>query len=436
MTINGLAQFLLKHLSPEERSIPDNPDYPGRNADVMAAINGAMQEMYASEYPWVGASDDGAILYAPRAVTLTTAAGSKRATVNGWESWMGGCTIALTGESIDNRIINGTNPVTLLYPASTTGTVSATVYHDSLTLAEDVAAVRSPVQCDNRLLFESQHRNPTRRLRHTNDYGAYSRNYPAETNSSETAGQVKFFRVEAAKVEPYLPPLQRITFFPAPSTTCRISYRKLTAPNVITTLLAPIVVSTLPSNEFSVTGENESSELPETRIYTFFDWLDGRPVWSVGGVADQETKYAAGHWTIVMTDDDDQFIYRANVVSSKSLPWEEAAPWTVTVGAEQPTFVVHPALTTMNVILDTSTGRQYRYNGEFQELAAHEYQTLGIPVNYVESILIPLCEYRLMDSPFFRTALSGIADRVAGARKILKQLNPANNRSPRIKALG
>lgn len=434
MTINGVAQLLLQHLSPEERSIPDHSNYPGRNAAVMAAINGALQEMHATEYPWVGASDDGAILNAPTTVTLQTLAGSKKATVNDWQAWMGGCTIAITGETIDNRIINHTNPVTLLYPASSTGSVSATVYHDCLTLETDVAAVRSPVMCDNRMLHESQHRNPARTLRRSNDYGAFDSTYPQGGNCSATAGQVRFFRVEAAQVEPYLPPLQRITFFPAPATTCRISYRKLTAPNVVTTLLAPIVVTTLPANQFSVVGENESSGLPETRVYTFVDFFGGRPLWSVD--VDQETKYNAGQWTIDMTDDDDQFVYRANVVSSKSLPWEETFPWTVTVGAGQPIFTVHPALTTLNVILESSTGKQYRYDGEFHELEANEYQYLSIPSNYIESILIPLCEYRLMDSPFFRTALSGIGERVALARKILKQLNPSNNRSPRIIALG
>ena len=46
MNIAECAANLLRYFSPEERSIPDSVTYPGRNAEVLTAINGAFQELF------------------------------------------------------------------------------------------------------------------------------------------------------------------------------------------------------------------------------------------------------------------------------------------------------------------------------------------------------------------------------------------------------
>jgi hypothetical protein len=152
MTIFECSELLLAHFSPEERTIPDNPDFPGRNAAVLEALNGALQECYGSASPWLRWDERGAILRAPTPITLSVTADSDEAEVSaGWADWMAGCTVVIDGHDVDNQIRNDANPVRLKYPYDgPSGTVAATVYHDCLLLPEDVLAVHGPVTIDGR----------------------------------------------------------------------------------------------------------------------------------------------------------------------------------------------------------------------------------------------------------------------------------------------
>jgi hypothetical protein len=83
MTINQAAVRLFGLFSPEERSIPDSVTYPGRNAAVAGALNGAFQRLFSKEGPWVRKDTRAALIYAPTAVTVAVTNGSTSATVTG-----------------------------------------------------------------------------------------------------------------------------------------------------------------------------------------------------------------------------------------------------------------------------------------------------------------------------------------------------------------
>lgn len=105
MTINEAATRLLAYFSPEERSIPDSATYPGRNAAVIGALNGALQHLFAKGGPWLRKDERGALLNAPAEITLSVTHGSASATVSaGWEDWMSGCSIVIDGHTADNQI--------------------------------------------------------------------------------------------------------------------------------------------------------------------------------------------------------------------------------------------------------------------------------------------------------------------------------------------
>ncbi|MEY4952587.1 MAG: hypothetical protein RL299_1011, partial [Pseudomonadota bacterium] len=119
MTIHDLAKKLLTHFSPEERSIPDNPLYPGRNDAVKDAINAALQELFGEAGPWVRKAPQGAYVHGPTSVTIAVTEGSAAGIIpsNEWQDWFAGCAIVINGASVDNRILT----------AQTAGNFSASV---------------------------------------------------------------------------------------------------------------------------------------------------------------------------------------------------------------------------------------------------------------------------------------------------------------------
>jgi hypothetical protein len=151
MTFLQLAPRLLTYFAPEEREIPDSSTYPGRNADVLGAINGALQELYGESGPWTRNRDAGTWLNAPAtSVPITVTNGSATASISSgaWKAWFAGCTIAIDGSTIDNRIMNAdSSAIVLKFPHDgPTGTTTATIYHDSIAVPTDVAKVLEPVR--------------------------------------------------------------------------------------------------------------------------------------------------------------------------------------------------------------------------------------------------------------------------------------------------
>jgi len=119
MTVHTIAQQLLTHFPPEQRSIPDSASYPGCNASVLQAMNGALQEMFTGSAPWVRKDERGALLHAPSvSVAIDVTYGSTLSTISAgtWQDWFSGCSIVIAGGSITNQIRNNSRQVILKFP--------------------------------------------------------------------------------------------------------------------------------------------------------------------------------------------------------------------------------------------------------------------------------------------------------------------------------
>lgn len=68
-------------------------------------------------------------------------------------SWMVGCTIQINGSSVYNRILKVGSSYVLARPyLGTTGTQTATIWHDSVQLPSDVVAIKAPLFYNDRCL--------------------------------------------------------------------------------------------------------------------------------------------------------------------------------------------------------------------------------------------------------------------------------------------
>jgi hypothetical protein len=243
MTIAAIAAQLLTYFSPEERNVPDSATYPGRNAAVALAMNGALQELYGNASPWVRFDDRGVLINAPTTVTLAVTQGSTAATVTGWADWMAGCSIIISGSAIDNRIRNDSANAVLKYPCDVaTGNVSATVYHDCITLDTDLMEVVKPVRLDRMPLspivsgdapvFTSE--------ASEEDYGFHRRTVPtvAPARVVDVLGTPLGYAVETWSKDAASAPRTRLLLKPAPAGQHHLDYKAMLAPPVVITDLA------------------------------------------------------------------------------------------------------------------------------------------------------------------------------------------------------
>ena len=119
MTITTIASQLLTHFAPEQRSIPDSGTYSGCNGAVLAAMNGALQEMFTAAAPWVRRDERGLLLHAPAtSVSIDVTHGATAAVISAdtWQDWFAGCAIVIDGGSITNQIRNNARQVELKFP--------------------------------------------------------------------------------------------------------------------------------------------------------------------------------------------------------------------------------------------------------------------------------------------------------------------------------
>jgi len=233
MTINQAAVRLLSLFSPEERSIPDSATYPGRNAAVAGAINGAFQRLFAGQGPWVRKDSRAALIYAPTAVTIAVTNGSTSATVTGWQNWMAGCLIVIAGDEAENRIKNDSASAILKIPyGGTTGTKTATVWCDAVTIGADVLEVHEPVTFRSGKLTPLPSTGTPASLVTLNDYGT-----PSYTNFAESdrglvasAGMPHFFSVDTWTKDAATPSGQRISLSPVPDRAGALEYETTLQP--------------------------------------------------------------------------------------------------------------------------------------------------------------------------------------------------------------
>jgi hypothetical protein len=356
MTVNDIAKRLLTHFSPEERDIPDSVTYPGRNAAVLQAINGALQELFGKGGPWIRKDERGARIYPATSVNVAATENSQTAHVFDWADWMLGCSIAIGSSNYDNTIktcvaasavpnylvITGTltsdgsaavtfptlihagtsdtrpkytstgsqsmvysgeyytaesvantylalrkyvdgsivaewrsstltdlfvsatgwtaqgsatgtpviaasRSVTLTLPhPGTTGFATSTIYHDSVTIGDDVLEVLEPVRLDRRPLSPTVSPHHQSVLTSYDDYGAYPGSQTpliAVDRVADTAGVPVSFYVHTWIPDANTPSRTRMRLTPAPSSAGMLDYQAMIAPPVVTSLAA---TNTLP----------------------------------------------------------------------------------------------------------------------------------------------------------------------------------------------
>lgn len=147
----SVVLFLLRYLSPNERTIPGHAKYgTSRIVSAVEALNGALKEIQVLADAWLYRQEQGIYVNAPVTTTGVFTAGSRTFTplAGTWAAWMEGCTIVVAG-SPDNQIM-GYDPVsldgTLRDPhTGATGTLATTVHHDSIQMDEIVSEVLYPV---------------------------------------------------------------------------------------------------------------------------------------------------------------------------------------------------------------------------------------------------------------------------------------------------
>lgn len=245
MNIAACSAYCLTHFSPEERSIPDHADYPGRNAAVATAQNAALQDLFGKGKKWVRSDSRGAVLNPPITVPITVTNGSTSATIQAgdWLTWFSGCSIIIEGAAVDNQIRNNAAAVTLKYPYSgTTGIHSATIYHDSIDLDTDVLEVIDEVKLDRQPLHKlalpsSQTLSP----RNAEDFGFHRRIVADRSQSvAAVAGHTHGYLVETWSPNATTEPRTRIRFYPPPSQASFVDY---------TVMLCPPRVSSIASTD-------------------------------------------------------------------------------------------------------------------------------------------------------------------------------------------
>lgn len=119
--------------------------------DILLNINATLMEVYTqAPDDWLSRVPRAEVVKAPTTVSITTTQDSKAVTFADYQSWMLGCTIIIEGDSAQNQItIDAAAPVSLVKPFNgTSGTHTARVYHDAITLLADVIEIGSPVMLD------------------------------------------------------------------------------------------------------------------------------------------------------------------------------------------------------------------------------------------------------------------------------------------------
>jgi hypothetical protein len=174
----GVTQFTPQAPGSELESLN-----PGDLEDVANAITGALQEIAALGPAEAREAPGYAVLHAPANITFTAANGSNVISgVSGWQSWMQGCTVRVSGDDQDNEILSQTR-LARAYLGGT-GSVGATVYGDTITLDDTVAKVIAPLWLPNQLpLHPAQNRREFMRLG----------GYPLITDTNGLAAGLPFY---------------------------------------------------------------------------------------------------------------------------------------------------------------------------------------------------------------------------------------------------
>lgn len=234
MTLGDIITRMKTHFSPEERSEPDADAYPERTESAIAAVNAALQFLFANHASWARRGTWGALLYGPTEAAVTVTQGSNVVTFSAWNDRFEGCACKIAGASVENRIRgmdSETGVITLELPHDgETGSTTMTIWHDSVTLPLDIAEVLSPVcikGASNLVPVQSVTHLPTRVARWEEDYGMEFNitRWPSPPSTAESLGTPRRYCVEPFVQSTFSTPRSRLRVWPAPETAGLLEVR-------------------------------------------------------------------------------------------------------------------------------------------------------------------------------------------------------------------
>ncbi len=118
---------------------------PNDLGDVVAAINGALQEMWEEAPTAMRYQRMGTFLRGPTSLSLDLTQYSKAVVIPGFEPWMIGCSLRIGGEALENEIRSETELAREYLGGTATG-VPAVVFHDCITPPAEVREIVDPVE--------------------------------------------------------------------------------------------------------------------------------------------------------------------------------------------------------------------------------------------------------------------------------------------------
>lgn len=172
------------------------------NTDVLDAINAALQEIRSFGDFIFGEVEASAYVNAPASLTgLTLTQGAKTLSGGTLSSWMHSCTVVLSGDGYQNRIVQtGASTYALLKPymGTTTAAGTGTVYHDAVLLDDEVSDIRPPVLLagEQELFPAAGHGDLMTNSYYTTDHGRRRpwSAWPADVN--KTVGTPEMYKAE------------------------------------------------------------------------------------------------------------------------------------------------------------------------------------------------------------------------------------------------
>lgn len=242
ITLRGHAAILLRYIGVTDFDPASNLNelnQRGLNsqdiADVTACLNGAVQEAYTLAPADEIQRQVGGAIRPPASITLSVTQYATACTITGYLDWMLGCTVRISGDDNDNRIVSSTE---LMRPfmGSTAGSASATVYADCLTIPAAYEAIIEPVRLSgfcplvilkDRESFEHFNASPVYTGSHQRSPVSY------QTVNNKCIAQPVAVLAEREALGTVAPTLY-LRLNPMPGTAYGISYTARLAPPVIT----------------------------------------------------------------------------------------------------------------------------------------------------------------------------------------------------------
>lgn len=152
MTPKQIAVILLKYIG--VTNLDPNANQNSLNVrglgttdldDVATCITAAMQELHGLAPGVLFQRRKGFQLYPPTGVSVNCTQYSTAFTISGFQNWMEGCTIRITGDDTDNRIMSQTE-ILRPFQGGTGSNIPATVFCDCIPMPSTVLTVVEPIE--------------------------------------------------------------------------------------------------------------------------------------------------------------------------------------------------------------------------------------------------------------------------------------------------